>query len=73
MKIIEFLAAWVVVQLIVIGIAGGDYYSNLEANCKDDKPNNQSHFGNYVISTAFPLIWFMPQDGLCEKYYPSSN
>ncbi len=59
MKLTEMLAAWIMVQLLIVGFITGFIFNDW-ADCKTPEKAH-SAWGVPLISTVLPLIAFIPE------------
>lgn len=60
-KIKTFLIFWILIQLILIGIAGGNILIDFKNNKNDECVNEHSNFKLRFIALSFPLVFFLSE------------
>ena len=65
-KMKEILAGWLVLQLLIVGTAGGKMLVNIKNDCPSEitlqeSLKRTSEFKIYIVSTLVPIVWFTPE------------
>lgn len=68
-RCIDFLAAWIIVQFVVIGFLLGESVVEMENHTYDcsNKPL-RSEVKFVIISTLMPLVYFIPDSSKIKSY-----
>lgn len=59
----EFLAGWIIFQLVTIGLSGGNVWrEEIRNGCVDIKKSTEIEFVHYWVPLVFPLSLFIDSE-----------